>query len=78
MQKEYLINEELDVSRDILDKKEHTMSEGPKIKEFRPNWSYIAMIIALIVCQSVHTGYVNATAGRLYTFMSVRFEWTED
>ena len=38
-----------------------TSPEEKKIFEFRPNWPHIALIIALIICQSIHTGYVTAT-----------------
>ena len=35
-------------------------------------------MIGLILCQTIHTGYVVATNYRLYAFMSVRFNWDVD
>ena len=48
------------------------------MKTFKPKYSFQFGLLALILIQTIHTGYVVSASYRLYTFMRVRFDWPVD
>lgn len=52
--------------------------EPSKQRNFRPNWTFLGLLIATLIVQNVHTGYVVAANYRMYIFLRVRFDWTEE